>query len=462
MSKFNKRKPSNKTVNLAGGVALKHSVEMELIVSVLSTFLEDKAYESGDERAERIKNLVAMAKPEFVAKLALVAREDFHLRSVSHLLAGELSLIHRGDNLISRLINKVSERVDDLIEIVAYVGKPIPNQVKKGVAKALTKFSRYQLSKYKMEGKDVKLVDLFNLVHPKPESPEQKQDWKDLMEGKLKNEETWEAKLSAGGDKKQVWKEMVLEDKIGYMALLRNLRNISDQADESTIKAACEMIADRERVKKSKQLPFRFYNAYENVQNQDMLEAISKAMDHSLDNVPTLEGKTLIAVDCSGSMNGDPIKKASIFASALLKSNDADVILFDTSIKEFKFLKSEPVLSLSEKIQSQAMGGGTETSLVFRYANQVGKKYERIVIISDKESWRESYWGGGGVQSVYNEYKKMNDCFVYAIDIAGYGTKDVAGSKVFHLTGWSEKIFDFMKWIEKENQMVDFINSKEL
>lgn len=463
MSKFNQKKPSDKTVNLAGGIALKHSPEMELIVSVLSTFLKDKFYESGDERIERLKGLIAMVKPEFVAKLAIVARRDFHLRSVSHLLIGELSKIHRGDSLVSKAIQQIAERPDDLIELVAYTEKPIPKQVKKGVRRALLKFNAYQLAKYKNEKKAVKLVDLFNLVHPNPKfaSSEQIKAWENLMTGKLKNEETWEARLSSGEDKQKVWRDMIMEGKLGYMALLRNLRNVADQADKQTIKKACEIISDREQVKKSKQLPFRFYNAYENVSNQDMLEAISHAMDFSLDNVPHLDGKSLVAVDASGSMAGDPIKKASLFASALVKANDAEMILYDTKIKELKYLKSEPILALSQKIQKEAMGGGTETSLVFQYAEKKGTKYDRIIILSDNESWVEGY-SDSGVNDYYNRYKKINDCYVYAIDIEGYGTKDVSGDKVYHLAGWSERIFDFMGWIEKQNQLVDFINKVEV
>lgn len=458
MSKFNK-KNSNKTINIAGGLALKHSPEMELIVSVLSTFLEDKFYEKGEERMERLQKLIKLVKPEFVAKLAIVARNDFHLRSVSHLLIGELSKIHRGDNLVSKTLVKIAERPDDLIEVVCYLGKPIPKQIKVGITKALQGFSRYQMSKYKSEGKECSLVDLFNLVHPKPKTEERVKLFSDLMTGKLKNTETWESRLSSGEDKMKVWKDLILEDKIGYMALLRNLRNISEQADKTTIDMTCSMISDRDRVKKSKQLPFRFYNAYENVSNQNMLQAISEAMDYSLDNVPKIDGETLIGIDCSGSMSGDPIKKASIFASALLKANNADVILYDTSIKEFKFLRQEPILTLSQRIQKEAMGGGTETSLVFQYAYNSNKKYDRIIILSDNESWVEYR----GVNDYQKQYRQINpNVYVYAIDIQGYGTKDISGEKVYHLTGWSEKMFDFMKWIEKENQLVDFINMKEI
>lgn len=460
MSKFNEKKETNKTTNLAGGKAFKRSPEMELIFASLTTFLGDKFYESGEERSNRIENLVASCNPEFVAKLAVVARTEFHLRSVSHLLIGKLSKIHRGDDLVRRAMKKAVIRPDDMTEIVAYVGKPIPKQVKRGIRASLPKFSRYQLAKYRMENKKVSLVDLFNLAHPKPRTAEQKKDWKDLMTGKLKNTETWEAKKSAGGN----FKELVLEGKIPYMALLRNLRNIDEENDELVIKKACKMISDRDSVKKSKQLPFRFWTAYMNVDNQKMRDAISQAMEHSLDNVPKFDGKTLVAVDCSGSMGGRPIEIASVFASALAKANGADVVLYSEEKENFRYVSGMPILAMAEKIQSEAEMGGTNTSLVF----QTDKKYDRVIILSDNESWQDSHyhWGseGFGTQATYNTYKKETGCdpFVYAVDIEGYGTSDVKGNKVFHLTGWSDKMFDFMKHIEKSDELIEYVKAVEL
>jgi hypothetical protein len=425
----------------------------------LTTFLEDKYYESGDKRIQRIKELIKKVKPEFVAKLAVLARKEFHLRSITHLLISELSKNHRGDSLVSKAIVRIAERPDDLTEIVAYLGKPLPAQVKKGIAEALTKFDAYQLAKYRLENHKVKLVDLFNLTHPKPVDEEQAEVWRDLMSGNLKNTETWEARLSSGEDKAKAWRDLVLEEKIGYMALLRNLRNIDEQADEETKKKACEIIASKERVLKSKQLPFRFYTAYKEVRNQDMLEAIAKALDYAVENVPHFEGKTLIAIDTSGSMKGKPIEIASIFAGALIKANDSEVILYSDAIKDFKYLRIEPVLTLANRIQNEAEWGGTRASLIFDYAINSKVLYNRIIILSDMESWIER----GGVQPYYLEYLKKNpDVYVYCIDIEGYGTKDISHPRTFHIAGWSEKIFDFMKWIEKENQLIDFVNSVEI
>lgn len=474
MSRFN-TKIDNTTVNLAGGKAIKMGAEQELLHAVLTTFLEDKFYESGEDRLERIKQLVSSVRPEFVAKLAYVARNEFNLRSVPVVLLGELSRVHRGDSLVRNAIEKTVARVDDLTELVAYLDCKLPKQVKRGVRRSLYKFSPYQLAKYRGEGKAVKLVDVFNLVHPDPKfaSEEQKVAWEKLIKGELKTTgETWESVISASKDKKSDWEKLIRENKLGYMALLRNLNNlIKVGVSEEVVDIAVEKLVNRDQVKKSKQLPFRFVKAYENVVgNRKFTDAVSMAMDLAVDNTPELNGRTLIAIDCSGSMSGEAIEKASIFGATLAKANpNSEVILYDTDIKEFVVSGRTPVIDIVKRIQGEAMGGGTNTSLVFEYASSKGKFYDRFIIISDNESWQDSYysmWGNGdsGTQKKYNEYKKFTktDPFIYAVDIQGYGTKDISSPKVIHLTGWSERLLDFIGIYEKGGSMVDYINSVEV
>ena len=119
-----------------------------------------------DERLARIQSLCGQVKDEFLAKLAVVVRNEFHLRSIGHVLLGELSNEHKGDDLVKRVLERVAIRPDDISEIIGYVELPLPKQVKRGIRHALLKFSRYQLAKYKGEGKDVSLVH--HLVHPNP------------------------------------------------------------------------------------------------------------------------------------------------------------------------------------------------------------------------------------------------------------------------------------------------------
>lgn len=468
--KFNTKKPSTKTRNLAGGQAFRMSNAMELVHAVLATFLEDKFYESGDARISRIAQLVEKNEPMFVSNLATVARQEFHLRSVVTVLIAELAKTHRGDSLVCETIVRTVQRVDDLIELVAYFKrdkKALPKQVKRGIRNALYKFNRYQLAKYRAEGRDVTLVDVFNLVHPKPQhaSTEQKRAWKDLMEGRLVSFDTWETEISNAKDDKartRAWEKLIAFEQLGYMALIRNLNNlVKYQVSTETLKLAAQRIANPEQVKRSKQLPFRFYTAYQNVKGSRLLsDAISEAMDHAVANTPVLEGKTLVAVDCSGSMDGDPIQKAAIFGATLVRANkDADLILYDDKIKEISLSSRMPVVNLAEDIMQQATGGGTDTSLVFSYIVNKRKYYDRVIIISDNESWK----GCGNrlhVQEAYKEYKKMSgqDPFVYAIDIAGYGTSDVAGGRVIHLVGWSNRLLDFIGQAERGETLVDYIS----
>lgn len=486
MSRFNNTVPTTRVTNTAGGKAFSMNAHLELVHAVLSSFLKDEYYESGDDRAKRISALaatIAEKEPKFIAQLAKVARSEYHLRSVTSVLLGTLAKTHRGDDLTKRAIVASTERVDDLTELAAYVGTPMPKQVKRGIRNAILKFSPKQLAKYKGEGKSISLVDLFNLVHPKAQhaTPAQAKAWEKLMNGKLKSTGTWESTLSEVGKsvtpeekekaKKEAWEGLMADDNLGYMALIRNLNNlIKSDVSEETIDAAVKKLTDPEEVRKSKLLPFRFYTAYQNVKgNRKLADAISDAMDISVENVPKFDGKMLIALDSSGSMTtgADPaIKKGAVFAAALMRANDADVILYDTAIHEVTVSSRSTVLDFAEKLVQSARGGGTQTSLVFGYANQKRKKYDRIVIISDNESWVESSWGGrGSVQSAYEQYKTNTgeNPWVYAIDIQGYGTTDLQkSSRVFHLTGWSERLLDFIAAAEQGDSIIEHIRSVEI
>ena len=441
----------------------------ELLHAVLTTFLNDKYYESGQDRMARLQKLVRENDPHFVARLAVVARREFHLRSVSHLLLGELAKNVRGDGVVRAAIVAATERPDDLTELAAYVGTPLPKQVKRGIRNALLKFDRYALAKYRGEGKDFSLVDLFNLTHPKVQlaNKEQKKAWRDLINGDLKLEvgDTWESTISAtGGDeeaKTEAWEELVESGAIGYMALLRNLNNlIKSDVSPKTIKKAVAILTDEERVKKSKQIPYRFYTAYKNVSGNRLLtDAISEAMDIAVDNAPKLAGKTLIAVDVSGSMSGDPLDKAGIMAATLMKANkEADVTLIDTKKHDFNVSSRLPVVELVDKMRRFG-GGGTQMGLVF----DTEVAYDRIIILSDNESWNEHTYGSS-VQSEFLKYKKRTgaDPIVFAIDIQGYGTKDVTGKNVFHLAGFSDRLLDFIKMVEKGESLVEYVRNYEL
>lgn len=474
MSRFNTAS-NTKTVNLAGGEAYSQSAELELVSILLTSFANDQFYRSANDTFERLKQLIAQCDKKFVGQAAIYARTKFGMRSISHVVASELAKHITGEPWAKDFYDKIVYRPDDMMEILAYHteknGK-VPNSIKKGFALAFNRFTKYDLAKYRAAGKSFKLVDVVNLVHPVP--VEKNADAINaLIKGELRSFDTWESELTQAGQaaanedekaefKKDVWVRLVTEKKIGYFALLRNLRNIIEQAPE-VIEQAIETLTTEAVIKKSLVLPFRFTTAYEEIEKltkgkivRDVLVALNKAVDISVSNVPKFDGDTLVALDVSGSMSGKPSQIGSLFAAVLVKSNNADFILFDDDARYGNINPTDSTITLAKQMRFN--GGGTNFHSIFIRA---GRKYDRIVILSDMQGWV----GHDTPAKEFNEYKQRtgSDPFVYSFDLNSYGSLQFPEKNVFAIAGFSEKIFDVMKLMETDkNALINTIKQVPL
>ena len=366
-------------------------------------------------------------------------------------------------------------RPDDMTEILAYYlnkyGKPVPNSLKKGFASAIGRFDPYQIAKWRVESAAVKLVDVVNIVHPKP-TEKNGTAINELVADTLRSTETWEAKLSKSGQeagseeekaefKADAWADLINSKKLGYLAGIKNARNIIEQAP-NIVDAFCEFLTDESLIKKSLVLPFRYVTALEEVEKlsggnaRKVIVALNKALDISCSNVPKFLGRTLVALDCSGSMDGKPAKIGSLFAAVLLKSNDADLILFSNDAKYKTINPLDSTTTIAKSIRFAA--GGTNFRAIFQTANQ---PYDRIIILSDMQAWV----GYNAPIDVFDQYKKKYNCkpHVYSFDLAGYGTLQFPQEQVYCLAGWSDKCLEVMGLLEKDrNALVHEIEKIEL
>jgi 60 kDa SS-A/Ro ribonucleoprotein len=460
MSKFNtatlSRKGSAKTINYAGGEAYTMSAKTEFVSILLTSFVTDQYYRSADDGIARVIELLDQVPAQFAAKASIYARNEFGMRSVSHMVAAELAHRTKGEQWTKDYYSAVVRRPDDMTEILAYYlskfGKPVPNSLKKGFAKAFDKFDGYQLGKYRGEGKAISLVDVVNIVRPRS-MPKNAKALKLLTDDKLRSSETWEAKVSAAGasgeKKADAWRELLMERKIGYFALLRNLRNIEEQAPD-LVPAAAEMLVDEDLIRGSLVLPFRFLTAREQVANPKLISAMSRALDISLDNVPAFDN-SLVVVDHSGSMRG-PVAQSTmscqflgdLFGAALFKKNHSDVMVFGFDAGYVTGLNPEDsTLSLAEKIGNVHFGHSTNFQSIF---DRASKAYDRIVIFSDMQAW-DTYYAPD--VSGYKSRTKANP-FLYSFDLAGYGTLQFPADRTFALSGFSEKTFGLMALLESD------------
>jgi 60 kDa SS-A/Ro ribonucleoprotein len=478
MSKFNLtlKEPKTLTTNLAGGQAYTQSHELELISILLNSFVDDQFYRSSNVTLDRLKTILDKVDPKFAAKAAIFARDKFGMRSITHALAGELTSRVSGQEWSKDFYDKVVVRVDDMTEIMSYylenktdkIKPKFPNSLKKGFASAFNRFDSYQLAKYKSENKEVKLIDIVNLVHPVP-TPSNKEALSKLVLGDLKSTDTWESKLSKAGQdasnseelsqlKSDAWGELLTTKKIGYFALLRNLRNIINQAPQF-VGLACDMLVDEKLIKSSRILPFRFSTAYEEISKlgsssdvRMVMTALHQALDISAINVPKFDGDTLVVLDVSGSMSGRPSEIASLFGSMLAKANNCDVMTFATSANYKAYNPMDSIITIRNGFRFS--GGGTNFKDIFLKAN---KKYDRVIILSDMQGWI----GKTTPASEFNLYKKKFNCnpYVYSWDLSGLGTMQLPEQNVFALAGFSDKVFDIMQWLETDkNKLYEMID----
>lgn len=463
MARFNNT-VSNITVNREGHAAYKMTDRAKLVTQVLTSFVNEAKF-YGDNTDDMKQTIISVIKtdPQFVSNLAVYARRVFNMRTVSHVLTGFLAHEPEGKPYAKKTIKGVIQRGDDATEILAFYlsefGKPIPNSLRNGIAEAFSGFDEYTLAKYKGDGKSVKMRDILNLCHPAPKDAEQSATWKRLLEGELETPVTWETQLSQNGNTKETWESLIDSGKVGYMALLRNLRNIITAAPQN-IEKVYGKLQDPEAVRKSKQLPFRFLSAYKNLPDgagSRAYDVLENAVEASISNMEKLPGTTVIAVDVSGSMENHVSEKSNIQCAeiGMLLGAIANKLCENSVFYKFNHRIQEEQVSTRNGIlyttvhQAQAEGG-TDMDLPFVKMAKDGVKPDRLIIISDNEC-NNSYWHYKTVQQRADEYRRNtgNDLWVHAIDLQGYGTQQFQGPKTNIIAGWSEKVFDFIMLAER-------------
>jgi hypothetical protein len=429
MARLNQKTQSNLHTH-EGGKAVSINVDQELRRSVLSCLLwEDNFYENGTDIAKRIENLAQNISRETLSELAIDARSKYNLRHVPLLLASI-----KPD---AKTIHKVVQRADELAELLSLYWrdgkKPLAAQLKKGLASAFTKFDEYQLAKYNRDNA-IKLRDVLFLVHAKPKDKAQADLWQRLIDGNLEIPDTWEVNLSGGADKKETFERMLSEGKLGYMAVLRNLRNmIQSDVDKSLVRRAI-IEGNKKRI-----LPFRFVAA---ARYAPMFEPeLDIAMQESIKELPKLDGKTIVLVDVSGSMdygtlsrNSDmkPIDAAASLAS-IVNADDLRVFSFSEKIKEVPPRRGMSGVDAVIKSQTHS---GTYLAEAIKQMNKIG--YDRLIVITDEQSH-------DGVRPPLQGSK------AYMINVST--NKNGVGYREWvHIDGFSENVIRFISEYENFNQ----------
>lgn len=477
------------------------------LVSMLNTLkFEPQMYRSEEETMEELQCLIeriAETDPYFVAQAICWSRcVGEKMRTINHLAAAILSPFVAGKEWAKRFYGPFDRknknggcvyRTDDMREIKdaynAIGGNGLSSAMKKGFASAIEKMDNYQLAKYKGA-----VIDICNLAHP--DSSKSSAEVEIEIDGEIRkvktidailkgypvSANTWEVANSEAGQvvsaavksgeideetakvvlseaKNDNWEELLSDGKLGMLAALRNIRNILQSPRDNVVDMLCKLVSDGKRIHDSGVMPYQVDLAYETVINGSFDHKYSNKVKQALmdgyrSSVPNLKevmpGKTLVVLDCSGSMNigcrsgqsgisrTSCLEKASLVAATIAESTDADIIRFGSYAERIdkSTIYYENVFELAEFLRQENMGG-TNFSSVFRMITDEGSSYDRIIILSDNEC------NEGFTKKIYKEYvRKVCKPYIYCIDFGSYGTTQFKGDNVGYYFGYGYAMFD--------------------
>ena len=415
-----------------GAPAKQISPELQLRRSVLACMLwENQFYEDGVAIAGRIRELVPKVPAEKVAALAVEAREKMKLRHAPLLLVREMARLATHRHLVAETLTRVIQRADELTEFVAIYwseGKqPLSAQVKKGLAAAFTRFDEYALAKYN-RAIPVKLRDVLFLSHAKPVDATQAELWKRLVEGELAIPDTWEFALSSGCDKREAWERLLSENKLGALALLRNLRNMAEaKVSEQAIRDGLA------RMKTDRVLPFRFIAAARYAPQWE--PALEKAMFRALEGQSKLPGKTVLLVDVSGSMDAPLSRRsemrrndAAYGLAVLLRETAEDVSIYTFSDRLVR-VPARQGFALRDALNASQPHNGTYLGQALKGLDEA---YDRLIVITDEQSH----------DPVPNPKARG-----YVLNVASY-QNGVGYGAWMHIDGWSDSVIEYLRAAE--------------
>jgi hypothetical protein len=442
------------------GAKAGHQKPTQALFRAVSTCLlwESAFYESGSAIAKNIEELCSQVSAEDLAAVAIEARQRLNLRHVPLFLVRQLAKLHKGP-IVGDTVAAVLRRPDEATEFLALWWKDgrgetakLSSQVKRGLRLAFAGWDEYRLAKYAGAGDKIKLRDALFLSHAKPKDEGQAALWKRFIAGDLAAPDTWEVALSAGADKKLTWERLIREHRLGYKALLMNLRNMEAVGVDRRLVGA-ELLA---RAAGSKEFPYQFISAANACPGWE--PEIDAAMLASLADAERLAGSTLLVVDTSGSMRAPLSAKSTLDRidaacglAVLIRELCEDATVYVTAGNDYTRVHATAMvparrgMALRAAIKSTAAalgGGGIFLKQCMDFIASAQKKpfgqklpFDRVLVFTDEQDCDKK--ANPATAQKLGRFNYINNVAPYkpGIDITQGWAR---------INGWSDRVVDWI------------------
>ena len=507
------------TVNLAGGSAYEFDPKHCLAQIAVTNCFNGTFYASAEQNLKLAKDAALALKndPEFIAKVAIYSRDKAYMKDMPAFLTVLLSDIHKPlfRKVFSRVVDngRMLRNVVQMARSGAVTGKKInisSGTWRHAIQDWFDTQSAWSIFKASI-GNNPTLHDILRMAHPKPNTPEKHALFayiagREVNTNNLPEEikKLEEFKKNPTGEIPDVdfrfldsmnlgqleWTSIAM--KASWHMTRMNLATFARHGvfqNSDVVHEVANRIANRDLIKSSRAFPYQLFAAWNQVQDQDLVpdqikKALESAMETAIDNVPTMSGKGLICVDCSGSM-GSPITGfsrgrhrskikcsdvAGLMASAIVRKNpSSEVWTFSDDALRVDIDFKNSVLLNTEQLNNA--GGGTNISAPMRKFNETSTNADWVLYVSDNESWldsgRNDYYGTS-LAHEWEIFKERNpNARLVCCDLTPRNNSQIQSNPdVLQVGGFSDQVFDvissFLKGFEDEDHWVNIVQNIDL
>jgi 60 kDa SS-A/Ro ribonucleoprotein len=484
--------PNADTVNEAGGIAYKLSPKQALAQYAATGCFNQTFYADAGEQLDKVLALANEVEPEFVAKTAVFARENGHMKDMPAFLLAVLSTRDKAnfERVFPRVVDngKMLRNFVQIMRSGAVGRKSLGSLPKRLVREWFEKRGTEQIFKQSV-GQSPSIADILKMVHPKPADAEREALFgyfigREISTDKLpeivKRFERFKAGDSA--DVPDVPFQMLTALPLGkseWTAIARNapwqmtrmnLNTFQRHGvfeDSAMVNAVAERLRNTEAIKRARVFPFQLMSAYKAAEAnkgipREITDALQDAMEIATENVPKIDEKVYVFPDISGSMQSPAtgyrrgatsavrcVDVAALFSAAILRNNpDAEIIPFESKIVDVRLNPRDSIMTNAEKLSNLPFGG-TNCSAPLAELNRRKAKGDVLIYVSDNESWIDTpfygRFGGSATETMkqWNEFKSRNgDAKLVCIDIQPYAhTQAQERRDILNVGGFSDQVF---------------------
>jgi hypothetical protein len=458
----------------------------DLYRSILATSFAD---EPSKPLSAELRSEILAADPEWVARMAVYLDTEKIFHRAALWLTAELAAAHGKDERIGLVLERIVRHPADIPDWLAWFQRAAAAGVKpdRAMRKVLDKvfngLDEFSFSRYSQE-MQTQLRDALRSLQPKPEDRNKRNLFGKIAKDLIPTRSTWEQEWHAlhhqhydSPEQRQValrdkWKEGISSFRIGYTALLDNLRPmLCAGVSGKVLKLAAEYLGNAAAVRRSGISPLRLLEVHQTLGRMDqggagmLAEALEEAAAHTGWNVLGDSGTSLVAMDVSNSMKY-PIYPGGIaqrfdiapLLAGLWKNKGYSVItgIIGNTWKPME-LNTHAVLSATQQFGERdgEAGYGINAHLILHDLLRRKQVVDRVLIFTDCRLWGSRGFNqpaGTDVGEWWRQYRRevAPQAKLYLFDLAGYGAKplECPGDDVFLIAGWKEGLPDIFAAME--------------